>query len=268
MGMTMWRWSAAVTFICAAAAAVLLPFPDSAAAPWGGARPAPLAAAAGRLAQAAVDAHSAVRDYQTARALARWNAARRGADTTFARMDASVPPAAVAATRAAIAEQWAALGPRPSAANAEVFVYVDSTEIPRPSIGGTGVRTLESRAAVDVMFALPEATDGERCVALIRLRGSSPAHIAALRERSLLGVCGFFAAFGMPGHAISEWLAGTGYRFARRSDWTVARAPAVDATSLYGLSDVGARCLTGQPSTCLAALQLGVSTMIEIAHFR
>jgi hypothetical protein len=174
-------------------------------------------------------------------------------------MDTSVPLAAITGVRAVIAEQRAALGPRTSGVHAEVFVYVDSTEIPRASNSGVTprTRTLEPRALVDVVFALPEATDGERCVALVRMRGSSPAHIAALRRQSLTGVCGFFAAFGMPGGAVGEWLAATNYRFARRSDWSVARAPAIDATSLYGLNDAGGRCLTGQPRGCLDALRIG-----------
>jgi len=126
--------------------------------------------------------------------------------------------------------------------------------IPRVSDVAAKRRVLEPRRFLDVAFALPQATDGERCVALVRLRGVSPAHIAALRQQSLIGVCGFFAAFGLPGEGIRPWLTATGYRFARHSDWAVARAPAIDASSLYGLGDAGGLCLTGSTSGCLDAL--------------
>jgi hypothetical protein len=81
-------------------------------------------------------------------------------------------------------------------------------------------------------------------------------HIDALRGQSLIGVCGFYAAFGLPGSGIETWLARSSYRFARRSDWSVARAPATDASSLYGLSEPAARCLTGDPDGCRNALRL------------
>jgi len=45
-------------------------------------------------------------------------------------------------------------------------------------------------------------------------------------------------------------------RFARRSDWNVARASAIDAAALYGLDDAGGRCLTGIAGGCLDALSI------------
>ena len=118
----------------------------------------------------------------------------------------------------------------------------------------TGLRRLDPRRLVDVAFALPEATGGPHCVSLVRLRGVSPAHVEALRRQSLVGVCGFFAAFGVPGSGVRAWLAATGYRAARRSDWHVARAPTVDAAAVYGLGDAGGRCLTKQQGACVEAL--------------
>jgi hypothetical protein len=251
------RWSAAVALLCAGVAAVLLPFPSSRPDSWTTSVSPPLVSATRALTQAAASAHQAVREYRTAQALDRWNAARAAADTSAIRIDASVPETAAAAARSVVGEQWAALGPRASASHAQVFVYVDSTRIPRATSGEAKPGTLESRALVDVVFALPEATGGERCVALVRMRGSSSAHIAALRRQSLVGVCGFFAAFGMPGTRVGEWLSASQYRFARRSDWNVARGTALDAAALYGLDDAGGRCLTGVAGGCLDALSIG-----------
>jgi hypothetical protein len=253
MGM-IWRWSAAVALICAAVVAVLLPFPPSRPDFWTATAPPSLVSATRALTQAAGAAHQAVREYRTAQALDRWNTARAATDTSPIRIDASVPERTAIAARSVVSEQWAALGARASAAHAQVFVYLDSTVIPRATSGDAKAGTLESRALVDVVFALPTATGGDRCVALVRMRGSSAAHIAALRQQSLVGVCGFFAAFGMPGNRVGEWLSSTQYRFARRSDWNVARASAIDAAALYGLDDAGGRCLTGVAGGCLDAL--------------
>lgn len=253
MGMTMMRWSAAVIAGCAVVAVALLPFPPNAGLWWAGAAPAPLAAEMARFRDAAQATEQAVRAYRAAQGLERWSVGRRATDTSSIRIDDGVPGNVADAVRQVANEQWTALGASASRLNAQIFVYVDSTTIPRAAVV-TGLRPLDSRRFVDVVFALPEATDGAHCVTLVRLRGVSPAHVEALRRQSLVGVCGFFAAFGMPGRGVRAWLAGTGYRTARRSDWHVARAPAVDAAGVYSLSDAGGRCLTSQPGACVEAL--------------
>jgi len=170
-------------------------------------------------------------------------------------VDASVPATVAVAARAIAQREWARLGPGASDANAEIFIYVDSTTIPRAT-GTTSSRVvIEPRRLVDIGFALPEATDGKRCVTLVRLRGTTEAHRDALRHASLGGVCGFFAAFGLPGAGIGRWLSSTGYAFARQNDWDVARAPSVDSRAIYGLSVGGSRCLTGKPNACAGALR-------------
>jgi hypothetical protein len=254
MGMTVWRWGACVGLICAVIGAVLLPFPTTTPQSWASNAPPALTAEIGKLTDAAARAQAAVRSYRSLQALDRWSAARARSDTTPIRVETSVPTFVATAARTIVADQWAALGPRASAAHAEVFIYIDSTTIPRVSDVAAKRRVLEPRRFVDVTFALPQATDGERCVALVRVRGVSPAHITALHQQSLIGVCGFFATFGLPGEGIRPWLSATSYRFARHSDWAVARAPAIDASSLYGLGDAGGLCLTGSASGCLDAL--------------
>ena len=253
MGMTIVRWSAGVITGCAAVAVALLPFPPNAALWWAGAARAPLAAEMAKFTDVARATEQAVRAYRTAQGLERWSVARRESDTSSIRIDDGVPRNVADVVRQVANEQWTALGPFASGSNAQIFVYVDSTTIPRAAVV-RGVRPLDPRRLVDVAFALPDATDGAHCVTLVRLRGVSPAHVEALRRQSLVGVCGFFAAFGMPGPGVRAWLAATGYRAARRSDWHVARATAVDAARVYGLGDAGSRCLTSQPGACVEAL--------------
>jgi hypothetical protein len=256
MGVTIWRWSAGVALGCAAFAALLLPFPPTVPETWRSAAPPPLTAGLASLTQVAGEAHAAVRSYRAARALDRWSAARSDADTTLVRVDRGVPSTVAVKARTLILEQWAALSTPVSAQHAEVFVYVDSTPIPALDTSATTRRWLEPRRPVDVTYALPGATGGSQCVVLVRLRGVSDSYVNALRSQSLIGVCGFYAAFGLPGNGIRDWLGGSNYRFARRSDWSVARAPVTDASAVYGLHEVAARCLTGNRGACRGALRL------------
>jgi len=188
--------------------------------------------------------------------LERWRAASARGDTTLVRLDASVPAALQSTVRMAAEDQWATLAPRASAAAAEVFIYIDSSTIPRATVVDTERRALEPRRFVDVSFAMP-AVGRARCVTLVRLRGTSAAHVAALRNQSLLGPCRFYASFGLPGNGVRVWLGSTRYRFVRRSEWAVPRAPAIDPSALYTLGKQGTRCLTGTPSACTTSLGLG-----------
>ena len=265
MGLIPWRWFTGVALGCAGVAFVLLPFPPHLTQPWFAFTPAPLSSEMGRLSSAVAQAHDAVRAYRSAVGVDRWRSATVASDTMSIRIEKSVPAPVAHAVRAIAAEQWNALGPT-TAGHAEIFVYVDSSVIPRASNASGARRAVEPRGMVDVVFALPEATDGKRCVALVRLRGMSAAHVDALRHQSLLGVCGFFAAFGFPGNNVHSWLTSTGYRVARRSDWHVAIAPAVDESALYALGDAGGRCLTSEPGACLEALQVGGSPDYSADH--
>ena len=263
MGMTIVRWTAGVAVGCLAVTVVLVPFPPTVPRAWGSAPPAALAKELNDLKKASSAAYAAVRSYRTGQALDRWSAAASSGDTTLVRIDRSVPPAIGEEARRIATEQWASLGTPVSSARAEVFVYLDTAAIPRVADSTAGRRVLEARRFADVAFALPGATDDRRCVTLVRLRGTSPTHIAALRNQSLIGVCGFFGAFGLPGGEISRWLAATSYHVARRSDWSVARAPATDASSLYALSEPAGRCLTGDKDGCSTALHLRSGSSAE-----
>ena len=84
-------------------------------------------------------------------------------------------------------------------------------------------------------------------------------------ERSLLGPCAFYAAFGKPGAAVQRWLAATGFRPARLPDWDKPHAPAVDPAAIYALSNDAGRCLTGPVASCLSAL--GVNAQPDDATY-
>lgn len=262
MDMTVSRWWAGVGAACALTALVLIPFAAKSRLPWVTEPPQELRLEMQGLTRVAGELTDAVRAYRLTQALAIWRSAmnaREARDTTGVRLDASVPASIGDAVRAVARDQWARLGPGASSAHAELFVYFDSSDVPTPvgePRGRRSGRALESRRAVDVWFALPEATDGSRCVALVRLRTLDPTQVERLRTRSLLGPCGFYAAFGAPSVGVRAWLSATDFRAARYTDWDIARAPATDTRMIYWLGSEAARCLTTGGESCLSALRL------------
>ena len=258
MGVTLWRWTAGVALACAALA-VIVPFPTPVAERWVSPVPQPLERETRRFASDVARTQATVRAYRSAVGLELWRRAARASDTTSVRIDQSVPGSIAAGVRAVVSEQWRTLG-NASAQHAEVFVYIDSTPVERSPTAAASRRQLDRRGFVDVTFALPEATNGTRCVSMVRLLGTSQSHVDALRHQPLVGICGFFAVFGLPGTANREWLTAVDYRFARRSDWHVAMAPVTDAAAVYGISAISGRCLTGVPGACLDLIGAGRSS--------
>ena len=59
-------------------------------------------------------------------------------------------------------------------------------------------------------FLAPPSTDGENCIALVRL-GRGRRELSASARMGIFGPCAFYAAFGEPGPAIGSWLRGRGY---------------------------------------------------------
>ena len=259
MDLTPIRWSAVVVVVCAAAFAILLPLSRRPVDSGVSVPQEPLAVAMADLANATADAHAAVREYRAARGLDRWTAVHAThRDSSLLHVDRSVPLSIAPAVRDVALGHWSRLGLQVSPAHAEVFVYVDSTEIPRAATPPAFRRPLEPRRFVDVAFLLPDSASTGRCLVLVRLRGATPAHVAALRNEAVTGVCAFFAAFGAPGPAVRSWLTQNDFAFARQGDWDVPRAPVTDQAAVYGLSADAARCLTGALDPCRAAL--GVTT--------
>jgi hypothetical protein len=217
---------------------------------WFGQNPAEMSGSVDALLAAAAERNNAINDYRVAQAVARWKAHNTN---EAVQIDASTPAPIADFMRTIGVNEWRRTGNRAPANHAAVFVYFDTS-----TIAGAGSpnnpRTAELRRPVDVWYALPEATDGERCVVLVRIRDSTVAQLTDLGERSLLGPCAYFAAFGKPGRAVHQWLEATNYRGIRVPDWDMARAPTIDEASLYTLTPEARWCLTGKPGGCARAL--------------
>ena len=246
MRLTIGRWGATVFACCALVAVVVLPLPRRATTTWAGIYPAAMSSSVEALSVAAADLNDAVRDYRVAQGVARWKA-HKSADPL--QIDAGTPAPVADFVRTVAEGEWRRVGDGASANHAAVFVYFDTSTIAGVA-SPHNRRTAEPRRTADVWYALPEITDGERCVVLVRIRTSALAQLANLRDRSLLGPCAYFAAFGKPGPAVHRWLEATNYRAVRAPDWDRPRAPAVDEVALYTLNPEASRCLTGQPGSC------------------
>lgn len=68
---------------------------------------------------------------------------------------------------------------------------------------------------------LPTATDGHACVILETADTARRPVFRMAHPRDALGPCAFFAAFGLPGKGVAQWLEYRGYDVAWLPDWTV-----------------------------------------------
>jgi hypothetical protein len=122
-----------------------------------------------------------------------------------------------------IAEQWKQITPS-SGIPVVVAVALD-TASPRRN------------AMPEISHILPDAFDRRACVSIIRFDGVYDATGLSRMLRSssnflgstarkfgprMLGPCGYYAAFGMPGPEVGRWLAALRYDIARNLDWTSA----------------------------------------------
>ena len=257
MRLTIGRWVAAILGCCAFVAVLLLPLPKKAApTTWFGQAPAGMSASVEALAAAAADRNDAIRDYRVAQGVARWKT-QHAAD--IVQIDPATPARVAEFMRTVVQNEWHRVGSSASASHATVFVYYDTSTfagIASPN----NRRTAEVRRPADVWFALPQITDGERCVVLVRVRATTVAEVKHLSERSVLGPCAYFAAFGKPGTAVRRWLDATNYRAALLPDWDKPRAPVVDPSAIYTLDTEASRCLTGDRRGCADALGMNALT--------
>jgi hypothetical protein len=76
-----------------------------------------------------------------------------------------------------------------------------------------------SRAPAEVTHLLPDFTGDSSCVSLIQLRRDEARQLEVLTTTSLSGVCGFIAAFGLPGPAIRGWMDTVEFSFAGVPAW-------------------------------------------------
>lgn len=70
---------------------------------------------------------------------------------------------------------------------------------------------------------LPTSTDGRTCIATHPVDATKNRLSESFRARQALGACAFFAAFGLPGREIEQWLAARDYNVAMDPDWQLPR---------------------------------------------
>ena len=134
-----------------------------------------------------------------------------------------IPEAAHGQLAAALDSVWRDLGLR--ATKISVGVVVQGTRV-ASSAGET-----PGRATIASARVLPNAADPTTCVVLLRIdsryaplmlgRAGGPQGPTPLKNRlkSALGPCAFYAAFGVPGRPVRQWLGRRGYDLALYPDW-------------------------------------------------
>jgi hypothetical protein len=165
-------------------------------------------------------------------------------DVRTAVVDASLPPAARRTLESTMQGAGEPLARGPIGASAVAFL-------------DTAVVTLQKGAdrrpyRAEVTYLLPASPDGV-CGAATRMRRAD----ATLSAGEVYGPCAFFAAFGMPGHGIRDWMERTEYDAARWADWTSTSATSAGRDgSWYALPGDDARCAVRGGSACLTMIGL------------
>jgi hypothetical protein len=237
-------WMGCVSLAQVALAVALLPFPAGRRSIFDTREDVTLRPARVRFDSAHAQHTAAMAAYRQADGIARWQgaSARRAGHVVI---DSSVP-APLRRTVDSIAQlSWAMLGGSARQWRAALFVYYDSASF------RLGSRFQEPYRPSEVTFALPEATDGQRCVAIVRLRRTQ----IDVAPSSLMGPCALYARFGPPGTQVRAWLVRGRFIPARRMDWSSADgAPPRDRDRWLDLDEPSALCLTRGGSPCLEAI--------------
>ena len=198
MEMTNRRWFGIVALACALLAALRLPPHGEPAWMWMRASSLPETERAAKIRERIVRLHSGVsvlarRDTLLA---ALRSAPDRNAPLLVA--TAALTPAERDTFQQTIVRQAAAIGP-----DARKLVL----GVVRDSSGPTPTRV---NYRTERQFVMPASTDGESCVAIVRL-GRGPRELEPTAAQGIFGPCGFYAAFGPPGPAVEAWLRERGY---------------------------------------------------------
>jgi hypothetical protein len=186
---------------------------------------------------------AAARGFHARLGLMRWRAS--GTHASLVVLDESVPVGArpgIAAKLSSHSGRQAHEGTR-----ATVFVYSDSTRLQLTN------RYRAGELDVTAVYALPEVTDGQRCVALLNVRRPTPSAVAKLGA----GPCAFYAVFGAPGPKIREWLLRTNFAVARDGDALLGGStPTRPTAGVFDLPQIAAACVTRAGRWCRMALGL------------
>ena len=258
MALTPLRWIGALVLLCFIGATLVLR-PRERRAREGQPRDE-LAVAARNARSETVRAVDALRILQIVDSVSRtpaWNA-RAAVDWTM--MDASMPPR-VAADLRSLADRAGNF--RPDSARHRVALVMVADR-------GTNVQGIAAWSSLDASYVLP-ADSASPCVVVLRvdpkLRSIRPEWWSRVlnnewHPQALLGPCGFYEWFGMPGRSVADWVsrhAGV----ARVSAWQHEPEPWVPP-EWYGdgpwghewllrayIDTDGWRCITGDRESCL-----------------
>jgi hypothetical protein len=255
MKKTVWRWVALVTGICGVVAMWALPFPPSREGEIRTSGDARLRTEERRVRAVLAELSDAVAGYRRAQAIARWQ--RAGTNGALVTIDPSVPADQHRMIDSIVSLAWKHIGVVQSR-YAGLYVFYDTLTIP-----GMVPRRAEPGRGAEVTYALPETTDGTRCITIVRLRrlpfSASPSGV--------LGPCAFYATFGAPGPAVRRWLVRTRFLAARRARWAdVGALPTTMAESWYDLDAAAASCLTRGGRSCLETINVEVPSSYSSAR--
>lgn len=240
MRVTVFRWLAMVGILCGGVVVLTIPFPT-------GTREAPARSPAEarwrtesvRRWATSRELTQSVQSHRAWQGVSRWRA--RGGGGVM--IDGSVP---AALRRVADSLARASLGSEDESEHAGIFVYYDSSSLPLAS-------KYREASLTTVLYALPEVTDGVRCIAIVRLLRSSPAALAQVRA----GPCAFYGVFGPPGARLRAWLDLTRFGLAREAAWHAVSAPNVEnGRDLFSLPAGASACVTRGGLWCLETLGL------------
>ncbi len=168
--------------------------------------------------------------------------------------------------RGMIEPRWEQIRPHRSDVRVAIAVLIDTA---RTYAG----RPRTPAGYFNASHLLPEVTDGVTCVTIVDLglglgafpaeRTTVPRWAAQWTAERALGPCGFYAAFGIPGRRVREWLEQWAYMPARQPEWSGGsaedRPPAVRSRrgTLEGFDFDFLSCADGRRERCSAALSRG-----------
>ena len=135
---------------------------------------------------------------------------------------------------------------------AGIYVFYDTVAVP-----GIAPKRGEPGRGAEVTYVLPEATDGARCVTIVRLRRRD----VAVPPTDIFGPCAFYAVFGAPGSGMRHWLVRTRFIAARHAQWTdVSAELPPQRESWYDMDDESAACLARGGRPCLQTANVVASS--------
>lgn len=133
-------------------------------------------------------------------------------------VDGALEPEARARLQAILEESLRPLRGAQNADRVAVAIVVDTV----PRVEGAPKKSID-----ELVYFLPEATDGRTCLAVLVVRGSrlrrrigdEYLRPVLLARGGALGPCAYYLAFGEPGSGVRQWLEDSHYTHAMYPEW-------------------------------------------------